>query len=52
MDITGARGSFKGAEAVLKLRAVRCNGDLPIPYPHELWEVRGREPLRCALGVS
>jgi len=27
MDITGARWSVKGAEAVLKLRALRCNGD-------------------------
>ncbi|MGH8974594.1 MAG: ISKra4 family transposase, partial [Acidimicrobiia bacterium] len=27
MDITGARWSVEGAEAVLKLRAVRCNGD-------------------------
>jgi hypothetical protein len=27
MDITGARGSVKGAEAVLNLRAVHCNGD-------------------------
>lgn len=28
MDITGARWSTEGAEAVLKLRAVRTNGDL------------------------
>lgn len=27
MDITGARWSVKGAEAVLKLRAVRANDD-------------------------
>ncbi len=27
MDITGARWSAQGAEAVLKLRAVRANGD-------------------------
>jgi hypothetical protein len=27
MDITGARWSADGAEAVLKLRAVRSNGD-------------------------
>ena len=27
MDITGARWSVEGAEAVLKLRAVRSNGD-------------------------
>ncbi len=28
MAITGARWSLEGAEAVLKLRAVRANGDL------------------------
>ena len=28
MDVTGARWSVNGAEAVLKLRAVRANGDL------------------------
>ena len=27
MDITGARWSVEGAEAILKLRAMRCNGD-------------------------
>jgi len=27
MDITGARWGLDGAEAVLKLRAVRANGD-------------------------
>ena len=27
MDITGARWSVTGAEAVLKLRAVQANGD-------------------------
>ncbi len=27
MDITGARWSLAGAEAILKLRAIRCNGD-------------------------
>ena len=27
MDITGARWSVQGAEAVLKLRAVSANGD-------------------------
>lgn len=31
MDITGARWSVDGAEAVLKLRAVRCNDDFD-PY--------------------
>ena len=28
MDITGARWGLHGAEAVLKLRALRSNGDL------------------------
>ncbi|MFC9582012.1 hypothetical protein ACFVJ8_04070 [Streptomyces yangpuensis] len=27
LDITGARGGLSGVEAVLKLRAVRANGD-------------------------
>jgi hypothetical protein len=27
MDITGARWSTDGAEAILKLRAIRANGD-------------------------
>ncbi len=32
MDITGARWSVDGAEAVLKLRALRANDDF-----HEYW---------------
>lgn len=28
MDLTGARWSLDGAEAILKLRALRSNGDL------------------------
>lgn len=31
MDITGARWSAQGAEAVLKLRAIQANGDFE-PY--------------------
>jgi hypothetical protein len=27
MDLTGARWGLHGAEAILKLRALRCNGD-------------------------
>jgi hypothetical protein len=27
MDLTGARWSLHGAEAILKLRAIHCNGD-------------------------
>jgi len=33
MDLTGARWGLDGAEAVLKLRALRCNGDF-----HEYWQ--------------
>ena len=29
MDITGARCGLPGAEAILKLRALHCNGDFP-----------------------
>ncbi len=27
MDLTGARWGLSGADAILKLRALRCNGD-------------------------
>jgi len=36
MDITGARWSVQGAEAVLKLRAVRANGDFNAYWQHHL----------------
>ena len=36
MDITGARWSTEGAEAVLKLRAVRTNGDFETYWHHHL----------------
>jgi hypothetical protein len=35
-DITGARWSLHGAEAMLKLRAVRANGDWPAYWRHHL----------------
>ncbi|MGH9055824.1 MAG: ISKra4 family transposase [Acidimicrobiales bacterium] len=35
-DITGARWSLDGAEAMLKLRAVRANGDWPEYWHHHL----------------
>ncbi len=38
MDITGARWSVEGAEAVLKLRAVRCNGDMDTYWQFHLSE--------------
>lgn len=36
MDITGARWGLPGAEAVLKLRALRCNDDLDDYWPFHL----------------
>lgn len=42
MDITGARWSTEGAEAVLKLRAVRANGDFEAYWHHHLERERMR----------
>jgi hypothetical protein len=42
MDITGARWSVEGAEAVLKLRAVRCNGDFEAYWRFHLDRERHR----------
>lgn len=42
MDITGARWSVEGAEAVLKLRAVRANGDFDDYWPFHLDHERRR----------
>jgi hypothetical protein len=42
MDITGARWSVEGAEAVLKLRAVRSNGDFDDYWTHHLDHERQR----------
>jgi hypothetical protein len=42
MDITGARWSVAGAEAVLKLRAVRCNGDFDAYWAWHLDQERRR----------
>jgi len=36
MDVTGARWSVNGAEAILKLRAVRSNGDWSAYWKHHL----------------
>ncbi len=36
MDITGARWSVEGAEAVLKLRALISNGDFDAYWPMHL----------------
>jgi hypothetical protein len=42
MDITGARWSLEGAEAVLKLRAVRTNGDWPDYWRYHLQQEHRR----------
>jgi len=42
MDITGARWSVEGAEAVLKLRAVRTNGDFDLYWKFHLDQERQR----------
>jgi hypothetical protein len=36
MDITGARCGLPGAEAILKLRALHCNGDFPEYWRYHL----------------
>ena len=41
-DITGARWSLEGAEAMLKLRAVRTNGDWDSYWEHHLAEEHTR----------
>jgi len=52
MDITGARWSVKGAEAVLKLRAIRCNGDFDEYWRfHQDRERRRVHEARYANGV-
>lgn len=52
MDITGARWSVAGAEAVLKLRAVRCNGDFDAYWAWHLDQERHRtHESRYADGV-
>jgi hypothetical protein len=52
MDITGARWSVEGAEAVLKLRALRCNGDFETYWTWHLDQERqGVHESRYAGGV-
>lgn len=52
MDITGARWSVHGAEAVLKLRAVRANGDFDTYWQWHLDQERQRlHQARYANGV-
>ena len=42
MDITGARWSVNGAEAILKLRAIRANGDFDTYWQYHLNQERQR----------
>ena len=42
MDITGARWGLSGAEAVLKLRALRSNGDFTVYWAYHLAQERHR----------
>ena len=52
MDITGARWGLQGAEAVLKLRAIRCNGDFNAYWRYHLTQERHRvHQSRYANGV-
>jgi hypothetical protein len=52
MDITGARWGLAGAEAVLKLRALRSNGDFDAYWRHHLAQERRRvHQSRYANGV-
>jgi len=52
MDITGARWSVDGAEAVLKLRALRSNGDFDAYFSFHLAQERRRvHESRYANGV-
>jgi hypothetical protein len=52
MDVTGARWSVNGAEAILKLRAVRSNGDWPEYFAfHLAQEHRRVHASRYAGGV-
>jgi len=52
MDITGARWGLQGAEAILKLRAIRSNGDFPAYWDYHLAQERHRNhDSRYAEGV-
>ena len=42
LDLTGARWGLQGAEAVLKLRAIRCNGDWDTYWTYHLAQERRR----------
>ena len=50
MDITGARWGIDGAEAVLKLRTVRSNGDFDEYFAFHLARERERVHASCYTG--
>ena len=53
MDLTGARWSLKGAEAVLRLRALRSSGDLDAYWPfHEACEHKRNHASQYAGGKA
>lgn len=45
LDVTGARWGLEGAEAVLKLRALRSNGDFPSYWAYHLAQEKRRVHL-------
>jgi len=45
MGITGARWGLPGAEAILRLRAIRANGDLDTYWAHHIEQERQRNHL-------
>jgi hypothetical protein len=52
MDITGARWSLPGAEAVLKLRALICNGDFDQYWTWHLTQEQRRVHTAATWAVS
>jgi hypothetical protein len=52
MDLTGARWGLQGAEAILKLRAIRSNNDFDSYWEYHLAQERDRNhESRYADGV-
>lgn len=49
MDITGARWSVKGAEAILRLRSIRCSGAFDVYWAFHLARERARN---CPATIS
>jgi hypothetical protein len=45
MGITGARWGLHGAEAILRLRAIRANGDLDTYWNHHIQQEHQRNHL-------